>query len=114
MIVITTPSGPIGHHVVRQLLDAGEALRVIERDPGKLSQDVRDRVEIVEGSHGDTAVVDRAFADAEAVFWLCPPTPSATPAAATVDFARPGAEAIRCHRVTRVIAVGTLGRGTKW
>lgn len=114
MIVVTTPSGHIGRHVVRRLLDAGQELRVIQRDPGRLPQDVRERVEVVEGSHGDAAVVDRAFADADAVFWLCPPTPSATPAAATVDFARPGAEAIRRHRVARVVAVGTLGRGTAW
>ena len=40
------------------------------RDAGKLAQPVRDRVEIVEGSHGDAAVVDRAFEGAEAVFWV--------------------------------------------
>ena len=114
MIVVTTPTGNIGHHVVRHLLDANEALRVIVRDPARLPQTVRNRVEIVEGSHGDPAVVDRAFLGADAVFWLCPPTPSETPAAATVDFARPGAEAIRRHGINHIVAVTTLGRGTKW
>ena len=114
MIVVTTPTGNIGRHVVRHLLDAGEALRLIARDPSKLPQDVRNRVEVVEGSHGDAAVVDRAFRGADAVFWLCPPAPAPTPAAATVDFARPGAEAIRRHGGPHIVAVTTLGRDTPW
>ena len=114
MIVITTPTGNIGHHVVRHLLEAGEMLRVVARNPAKLPQDARDRVEVVEGSHSDPAVVDRAFADAEAVFWLAPPSPSETPDAAYLDFTRPGAEAIRRHGVARVVVVTPLGRGTEW
>lgn len=114
MIVITTPTGNIGRHVVRLLLDANEPLRLIVRDASKLPPAVRDRVEVVQGSHGDAAVVDRAFQGADALFWLCPPTPSSTPAAATVDFARPGADAIRRHGVAHIVAVTTLGRDTPW
>ena len=114
MIVVTTPTGNIGRHVVRRLLDAGETLRLIARDAAKLPQEVRDRVEVIEGSHGDDSVVDQAFRRADAVFWLCPPTPSATPAGATVEFARPGAAAIRRHAVPHVVAVTTLGRDTPW
>jgi uncharacterized protein YbjT (DUF2867 family) len=114
MIVVTTPTGNIGRHVVRHLRDAGEALRLIVRDPSKLPQDLRGRVEVVEGSHGDAAVVDQAFRGADAVFWVCPPSPAPTPAAATVDFARPGAEAMRRHGVPYVVAVTTLGRDTPW
>ena len=114
MIVITTPTGNIGRHVVRHLLDAGETIRVVVRDAVKLPQAVRDQVEVVEGSHGDAAVIERAFRGADAVFWLCPPTPSATPAAQTVDFTRPAAEAIRRHKVARIVAATTLGRGTAW
>ena len=114
MIVVTTPTGNIGRHVIRHLLNAGEALRLIVRDPDRLPQGVRDRVEVVEGSHGDPAVVDQAFRGADAIFWLCPPTPLPTPAAATVDFARPGAEALRRHGVPHIVAVTTLGRDTRW
>lgn len=114
MIVITTPTGNIGRHVVEHLLAANETLRVIARDPGKLPRAVRDSVEVVEGSHGDAAVVDRAFHGADAVFWLCPPAPAATPATATVDFARPAADAIRRHGVAHVVAITTLGRDTRW
>ena len=114
MIVVTTPTGNIGRHVVQHLLDAGEAVRVVAREAAKLPQGVRDRAEVVEGSHGDAAVVDRAFQGAAAVFWLCPPTPSATPQAQTVEFTGAGAEAIRRYGVPRVVAATTLGRGTAW
>lgn len=114
MIVVTTPTGNIGRHVVRTLLDAGEVVRVVARDPGKLPQSVLDRVEVVEGSHDDTDVVTRAFDGADAVFWLCPPNRLATPEANTVDFTRPAAEAIRRHGVPRIVAVTTLGRDTAW
>lgn len=39
---------------------------------GKLPDLVRTRVDVVTGSQGDAEVVDRAFADAEAVFWVAP------------------------------------------
>ena len=114
MIVITTPTGQIGHHVVRHLLDAGEAVRVIARDPGKLPVRVRDRVEVVQGSHGDAAVIDRALDGAEALFWVAPPDPAATLEAAYLDFTRPAAQAIRRHGLARVVVVTVLGRGTRW
>ena len=41
MIVITTPTGLIGHQVLDNLLDSGEALRVIARDPSALPAGVR-------------------------------------------------------------------------
>ena len=114
MIVVTTPTGQIGHHVGRHLIDAGEAVRVVARDPGKLPPAVSDRVEVIEGSHGDAAVMDRALAGAEALFWLSPPTPRPTLDAMYVDLARPAVEAIRRHGVGRVVAVTVLGRGTPW
>jgi nucleoside-diphosphate-sugar epimerase len=69
VIVITTPTGQIGRLVLGNLLDSGEQLRVIARDPSQLPVEVREDLDIVEGSHGDAAVVDKAFAGADAVFW---------------------------------------------
>jgi uncharacterized protein YbjT (DUF2867 family) len=115
MIAITTPTGLIGHQVLENLLDSGEELPVVARDPSHLPAEVRELVEVIEGSHGDAAVVDEAFAGADAVFWLAPPDPHAeTVEAAFVGFTRPAAEAFKKHGVRRVVGVSALGRGTPW
>jgi uncharacterized protein YbjT (DUF2867 family) len=115
MIVTTTPSGQIGHQVLENLLDSGEEPRVISLDPSALPADVHERLDIVEGSHSDAAVVEEAFTGADAVFWLTPPDPQAPSVeAAYVGFIRPAAEAFKRHGVKRVVGVSALGRGTPW
>src|SRR6476619_3079053 len=115
MIVLTTPTGLIGHQVLDRLLDRGQPLRVIVRKPSALTARVRDHVDVIEGSHGDAAVADEAFAGADAVFWLTPPDPRAPSVdAAFVGFTRPAAEAFKRHGVKRVVGVSALGRGTPW
>lgn len=114
MIVITAPTGNIGRHLLTRLLEsaAGEKLRVIVRDPARLPDAARARVEVVTGSHGDAAVVDRAFEGADAVFWLVPPDASLTPEDAWTGFTRPAAKALAVHGVGHVVGVSALGRGT--
>jgi uncharacterized protein YbjT (DUF2867 family) len=113
MIVITAPTGKIGHQVLANVLETSAPVRVIVRDAGKLPDSVRDRVEVVEGSHGDADVVDRAFAGADTLFWLVPPDPTAaTVEEAYVGFTLPAAEALKRHQVKRVVDISALGRGT--
>jgi uncharacterized protein YbjT (DUF2867 family) len=115
MIVITAPTGNIGRQVLDDLLDSGEQLRLVTRDQSAIPAETRRHVEVIEGSHGDPAVVDKAFDGADAVFWLTPPDPRAESVeAAFVGFTRPAAEAFRKHGVKRVVAVSALGRGTPW
>lgn len=114
MIVITAPTGQIGHHVLSDLLADGALLRVIVRDATKLPADVRDRVKVIEGSHGDAEVIDRALEGADALFWVAPPNPSRTLEEVYLDFTRPAVEALSRHRVDRVVSITALGRGTKW
>ncbi|MFD2422056.1 NAD(P)H-binding protein [Amycolatopsis pigmentata] len=112
MIVTTTPTGTIGSQVVDRLIHANEQVRVIVRDPSRLHPTVRDRVEVVPGSHDDPEVVNKAFAGADAVFWLVPADRQAPSAhAAYVDFARPAVEAFVEHGVGHVVGVSALGRG---
>ena len=113
MIVITAPTGNIGHQVLDHVLAGDQPVRVIARDPARLPTDVRDRVEVVKGSHADPQVVTRAFDGADAVFWLVPPDRHAAGAEdAYVGFTRPAAEAMRRQGVGRVVDVSSLGRGT--
>lgn len=115
MIVVTTPTGSICHQVLEDLLERGESVRVIVRDPSRLAPQLRDRVEVIPGSHGDREVVDRAFEGADSVFWLVPPDPHAVSLeAAFLDFTRPACDAIQAHGIRRVVTVSALGRGTPW
>jgi uncharacterized protein YbjT (DUF2867 family) len=117
MIVITTPTGDIGRQVLSILLESapasGEKLRVIVRDPARLADSVRDRVDVVPGSHGDAGVVDRAFAGADAVFWLVPPDVHAPSLDVMYSgFTEAAARAFTAHGVGHVVGVSALGRGT--
>ncbi|MGF6884525.1 uncharacterized protein YbjT (DUF2867 family) [Nocardia sp. GAS34] len=117
MIIITTPTGQIGSRLLEILLDEKPTpdaeLRVIVRDPGKLPERVRARVDVVVGSHGDPGVVDRALSGADAVFWLVPGDPGAPSLDAVYSgFTRPAAKAFTARGVGHVVGVSSLGRGT--
>lgn len=112
MIVITAPTGQIGRRLLSLVLSRDLPVRVIVRDPARLAPHVRERVEVVRGSHADAAVVDKAFAGADTVFWLVPADPRAASVdAAYVDFARPACAAFEAHGVKRVVGISALGRG---
>ena len=112
MIVITTPTGLIGRQVLENVLDSGESIRVVVRDPALLPATTRERVQVVAGSHSDPTVVAEAFEGADAVFWLTPPNPRAESLeAAFVDFSRPAADAFKRQGVQRVVGISALGRG---
>ncbi|MFF0633179.1 NAD(P)H-binding protein [Nocardia sp. NPDC004151] len=116
MIVLTAPTGHIGGQLLQLLLETStrtDELRVVVRDPATLPESVRSRVDVVAGSHGDPDVVDRAFAGADAVFWLVPPAPGgASLDAAFSGFTAAAAKAFTAHGVGHVVGVSALGRGT--
>jgi uncharacterized protein YbjT (DUF2867 family) len=112
MIVITGATGQIGSQLLASLIDGVEPIRLIVRDPGKLSTDVLGRVEVVKGSYAERDVVMKAFDGADAVFWL--PSASHTAESAEIAFvemSRPAAEAIARHGIRHVVSVSALGRG---
>ena len=104
MIVITTPTAS---SATRSSTTCSIATRSSVSSPGPVGSERRARrVEVIEGSHGDAGVVDKAFAGADAVFWLVPPDPRAPSVeAAFVGFTRPAAEAFTKHDVGRVVGV---------
>ena len=110
MIVITAPTGAIGRQVLENVLDSGEPIRVIARDPSGLPPHTRERVEVVPGSHGDIDAVTKAFAGADSVFWLVPPDSRAENVeAAYVDFTRPACDAFESQGVS--VRDGVAGDG---
>ncbi|MEV6849519.1 NAD(P)H-binding protein [Actinoplanes sp. NPDC051411] len=113
MIVVTAPTGNIGRQVVANLLARDTPVRVVVRDPDRLAGPVRERAEIVVGSHADPDVVAKAFDGADAVFWLVPPDRQAPDVRrAFLDFTRPAARAFAEAETLRVVGVSALGRGT--
>ncbi|MFJ7146972.1 NAD(P)H-binding protein [Streptomyces sp. NPDC100445] len=110
VIVVTTPTGQIGSQLVRRLLDGGSPVRVITRDASRLDRAVREQAEVVEGSHDDPAVLDKALPGADALFWLVPPNPAGPSASEHyLSFARTGAAAVARHHVGHVVAVSSAG-----
>ena len=55
-------TGALGHHLVRQALDAGHGLSVLARTPAKLDPAVRERVDVVEGDALDAGCVEATLA----------------------------------------------------
>ncbi len=112
MLVITTPTGQIGKQVLALLLKHHDRIRVIVRDPFRLDSGVRSRVEIVQGAHDDSAVLNRALDGADGLFWLIPPgVAGASTEERYLGFARPAADAIRRHGVSHVVGVSSAGHG---
>lgn len=115
MIVLTTPTGQIGRHLLDRLLDTPAdvtgPLRLIVRDPARLAPRARERAEVFQGSHADPRVLAAACEGADQVFWLVPPTPGAP----SVEdhfraFTEPLCEVVQDQGVRRVVTVSTLGR----
>lgn len=111
MIVVTTPTGQIGRRVVDKLLESDEPVRVIARDPSCFDPEVRGRVEVVEGSHGDPRVVNEAFADA--VFWVVPPIPKPRTSRTTI-WASPGRRATRSGAWASSAWSASLAWAARW
>lgn len=110
MIVVTAPTSNIGRQLVQRLLAADAKIRVVARDPARLGVEVRERAEIVTGSHSELDVVRKAFEGADAIFWLTPADEKAADVmAAYLDFSRP---ACRVFKNQRVVGITALGRGT--
>jgi uncharacterized protein YbjT (DUF2867 family) len=111
MIVVTTPSGNVGSQLLAELLNAEtEPLRIVVRDPSRLQDTVRDRVQVIVGSHDDPAVLGQALHGAQGLFWLIPPSMRASSAEEYyLSFARPAVEAIRRHQVGHVVGISSAG-----
>src|SRR5262249_13771532 len=73
-IVITTPTGNIGGRALQQLLEAGADVSVIIRQPEKLSDSIRKRVKVHQGSLTDAGLGTKAFKEANAALWVTPPS----------------------------------------
>ncbi|QSQ25108.1 NAD(P)H-binding protein [Pyxidicoccus parkwayensis] len=108
-IVINTPNGQIGRPLSLRLLEAGRSLTVISRTADKVADLVKRGAKLVEGSTDDAAVLDRALAGAESLFWLTPPAHRPDFIAWAEETARTAAKAVKKHGVKRVVVLSSVG-----
>jgi uncharacterized protein YbjT (DUF2867 family) len=109
-IVITTPTGNIGKHALQQLLQAGSDVSVIVRQPEKLSDSIRSRVKIYQGSITDVGLVTKAFRGAKAALWVTPPSFTHPDVAAYhSELGAVAATAIKESRIPYVVNVSSAG-----
>ena len=112
MIVVTTPTGHIGSQVLAKLMETSEKLRVIARHPSKLSDHVKQRVQVVEGSMDDADTMNRACQDADQLFFVIPPSHQCTDVNEYyLNFARIASEAIENQNGMRVVFISGTGLG---
>ncbi len=111
MILITTPTGKIGSPLVTRLLAAGTpSLRVLVRDPAKLDLHRSTSVDVIQGSLGDPAALEAAFAGVDAVFYCLPDAPDAPDYIGHyVHLATLASAALRRKNVPRAVVVSAAG-----
>jgi uncharacterized protein YbjT (DUF2867 family) len=109
-IVITTPTGNIGKHALQQLLQAGADVSVIVRQPEKLSESIRRRVKVHQGSLTDVDLVTKAFRGAKAALWVTPPSLTHPDVAAYhSELGAVAATAIKESKIPYVVNVSSAG-----
>jgi uncharacterized protein YbjT (DUF2867 family) len=109
-IVITTPTGNIGGWALQGLLAAGADVSVIVRRPEKLSDSIRSRVKIHQGSLTDVDLVTKAFKGAKAALWLTPPDYTCPDTAAYhSEIGSVAATAIRESKIPYVVHISSAG-----
>lgn len=68
-ILITSPSGAIGRRILPELLAPEFSIRVITRHPGQLPSDIRDQVEVVQGTTDNATTLRQALDGVDALLW---------------------------------------------
>lgn len=108
-IVVTTPTGHVGSHVVRALVQAGERPTVLVRDPSRLDPSVLERVRAVACDQGDTAAVIASTTGADALYWVNPDGTDPDPIAGYTRLGEVVAAAVTANRIPRVVFQSSVG-----
>lgn len=105
-ILVTTPTGHIGHRVLERLKGHAE-VAVFVRDPARLSAT---NVTVHTGDLEDAAALTKAAAGAEAMLFIIPPNKTVTDWGGWMhSLALNAAQAIRANPVGRVVFISSFG-----
>src|SRR5277367_275546 len=114
MYAITGTTGRVGGAVAQALLDAGQKVRAVLRNPAKGAEWARRGCEIAIADMNDATALTKAFAETQGVFVLPPPcfdpAPGFPEARAVVTAVRTALEAARPNKVVWLSTVGAQAR----
>lgn len=109
-IVVTTPTGHIGSKLANILLDRGNEITLIARNPAKVKSLAARGARVIAGEHSNPDVLGRAVENADALFWLTPPhLNSHDPLGDAIHFADEGAKVIQKHPELHVVQLSSVG-----
>jgi uncharacterized protein YbjT (DUF2867 family) len=111
-IVINTPSGNIGRHLAKILLDAGESITVISRSADRVKELTERGARLVHGSTDDPSTLDHALRGARALFWVTPPPAQPDFYDWALGAASSAAHAARKHGVKTAVVISSVGAHT--
>ena len=103
MILLTGATGMVGGNVLTQLLAEGVGCRALVRDPSRLNETQRARVEVAEGDFDDPSSLASAMKDVRRVLLVAPLGPRLAEHEASVI------DAALAASVPHVVKISTLG-----
>jgi uncharacterized protein YbjT (DUF2867 family) len=108
-VLVVGATGGTGRHVVRRLLERGDAVRAFARRPADITER-HERLEVVEGEARDAASIDRAMQGVDAVISAFGPR-SLKKDDLQETLARNLVTAMRAHGVKRLVNLSAWGAG---
>lgn len=108
-IVINTPTGHIGRRAAERLLDSDVPVRIVSRNPEKVTDLTSRGASLVIGSIDDGETLDRAFDGAEAAFWVTPPAYRPDYTGWVLETAEKAAKAMASAKIERLVNVSSIG-----
>ncbi|GEK22616.1 NAD(P)H-binding protein [Cellulomonas xylanilytica] len=112
-IVVSTPTGNVGSLLAPILVRAGVRPTLLARDTTRVAPALREVCDVVEADQRDPEAVAAATRDADALYWVAPPTQDDDPLDGYRRTGESVAHAVRTHRIPRVVfqsSVGAEGR----
>jgi uncharacterized protein YbjT (DUF2867 family) len=110
-VVVTTPTGKVGSRVVRLLIQAGVRPTLLARRPERIDAATCEHAEVIGADLADATAVLSATRDADALFWVAPPTddPDADPVAWYAGLGAIAARAVTENRIGRTVFLSSVG-----
>src|SRR5690606_5340709 len=108
-IGVTTPTGNVGAHLLRLLVQAGERPRALLRDPARLPADVAGHVDAVAMDSWDAGAVAEATRGLTALYWVSPTATDRDPLQAHAVAAAGVRAAVQRNGIGRVVVQSSVG-----